>query len=145
MASRVRPFAMRCSARFSTSSYSRKSGGVASGFNLCAATNRRTALPAPERVQSAATTTEVSKTTRRIIDILYDVTYHKICQCVVLTNQPRGLCQKDFPCGELIQNPHPLQRAQRMGTRHYSLHSLRLRVTTPGFELVWTLWNSGSV
>ncbi len=56
------PCASLCSGRFSTSSYSRKRGGVAKATSCRSATNRRTAFPAPKRVRSAATTTEVSRT-----------------------------------------------------------------------------------
>src|SRR5271166_4834053 len=61
------PCARRCSGRCKTSSYSRKSGGFAKSTSCRSAINRRTAFPAPVRVRSPATTTEVSRTILRIM------------------------------------------------------------------------------
>ena len=70
------PVARRCSGRFRTSSYSRNSAVVTRGITRRSATNSSNLLLAPSRLCSPATTTELSRTTRRVIicHTLCDVT-----------------------------------------------------------------------
>lgn len=59
-----KPDAVRCSGRFSTSSYSRKRAGVMSGTKCLTATKSSSLFDAPCRLRKADITTELSSTTR---------------------------------------------------------------------------------